>query len=105
MTAIAIKHFDALDYVEQSRALGVDERVAKYQARQMEQVIEIESNAAKADVENRALATKQDIKELELSTKKDMQALEALIYKSKAEVIIWVAGLLLASGLIQHFLK
>ena len=60
----------------------------------MEQVIDIAVKTARSDVENKELATKKDIK-----------ALEALIYKSKAEVIIWVAGLLLASGLIQHFFK
>lgn len=93
MATIA-KHFDVLDYVEQAKALGVDERVAKHQARQMEHVIDIAVNAARTDVENKELATKSDIK-----------ALEALIYKSKSELIIWVTGLLIASGLIQHFFK
>lgn len=37
MTTVVIKHFDTLDYVEKSTALGVDERIAKYQARQIEQ--------------------------------------------------------------------
>ncbi len=50
-------------------------------------------------------ATRSDVENKELITKKDIKALETLINESKAEVIIWIAGLLLASGLIQHFFK
>lgn len=94
MAAAAIKHFDALDYVEHLKNLGVDEKVAKYQARQMEQVIDIAVSTAKSDVENKELATKKDIKELELK-----------IERTKFELIIWVVGLFIVSGLIQHFFK
>ena len=98
MTAIAARHFDVLDYVDRSRALGADENLAKYQARQIEQAIEIAVSTARTEIENKELATKKDIKELELK-----------IGQAKFEVIIWVVGLVtglfIASGLIQHFFK
>ena len=105
MTAIALKHFDILDYVDQSRALGVDERVAKYQARQMENILEIATNNAKLEVENRELATKKDMHLVREDIKKLELKLQADIYKSKFELIIWVVGLFIVSGLIQHFFK
>ncbi len=107
MTAAA-RHFDALDYVDQARALGVDERVAKYQARQMEQVIDIAVNTARLDLENKELATKKDtqllqkeIKELDLK----IEQVRTEIHQSKFELVIWLAGFFVASGLIQHFFK
>lgn len=94
MTAAIIKHFDALDYVDRARALGVHEDVAKYQARQFEQAIDIAVKTARVEIENK-----------ELATKKDIEQVKAEIHKSKFEMVVWVAGLLIASGLIQHFFK
>lgn len=127
MAAIAMRHFDVLDYVDQSRALGVDEKVAKYQARQIEsaigqaidQAVEIAVQASKAEIENKELATKGDIKALEITTSENIKALEkeiraldlkieqtrAEIHKSKFELVVWLAGFFIASGLIQHFFK
>lgn len=134
MTVIAMKRFDLLDYVDQSRALGVDEKVAKYQARQIEQAIgqavdqavETAVQTMKIDLDNKELATKGDVGRLEVNIKaieanikvieKDIKELDlkieqtrAEIYKSKFDIVICVvglvAGLFIASGLIQHFLK
>lgn len=102
MMTFTAKRFDALDFVDKSKELGVDEKVAKYQARQIEQAIEIAVNSIKADMETKELATKLDIKELELK-------LSAEIQKSKIDTILWVGGimvsLLIANGIIQHFFK
>ena len=91
MTAHVIRHFDALDYVDRSRALGVDENVAKYQARQMEQLLDMATENARTAIEAKELATKKDLMEV------------------KFDIIIWVAGLVaglfVASGLIEHFFK
>lgn len=105
MTAIAMKHFDALDYVEHSKSLGVDEKIAKYQARQIEQAIEITTNNARSETENRELATKKDIRDVQKDIKELDLTLRAEIQKSKLEVVLWVAGFFIASGLIQHFFK
>lgn len=108
MTAIAARHFDALDYVDQSRALGVDEKVAKYQARQIEQAIEIAVHTARTEIENKELATKGDIRILEKEIKGldlKIEQTRAEIHKSKFEIVIWMGGFLIASGFIQHFFK
>lgn len=81
MGAAVLRHFDALDYVDHSRALGVDEKVAKYQARQIEQVIEIATdnaiNAAKTEVESQELVTKSDLNKLELRLDSKLQTLDS----------------------------
>jgi hypothetical protein len=94
MTTTTANHFDALGYVKKSRELGVPEQIAEYQARQIEQSIDIAVNAARAEIENKDLATKKDIE----SVRKE-------IALSSNKTIIWIGGLLLASGLIQHFFK
>lgn len=98
MSTAAIRHFDLLDYVEKSKSLGVDENIAKYQARQIEQAINIAVDTARTEVENKELATKKDMAELKAELKVEIQ-------KSKFEMVAWVAGMFIASGLIQHFLK
>lgn len=102
MAAIAMRHFDILDYVDQSKALGADEKLAKYQARQIEQAIDIAVSTAKAEIDGRELATKRDLKE-------GFKEIELKIERLKSELILWVGGLmaafLVASGLIQHFFK
>lgn len=113
MAAFAIRHFDMLDYVDQSKALGADEKLAKYQARQIEQAIDIAVSTAKAEIDGRELATKRDLKEglkeLEVVLGKNIKDVELRIERVKSELILWVGGLmagfLVASGLIQHFLK
>lgn len=119
MAAMALKHFDVLGYVEKSRALGVDEKVATHQARQIEEAIDIAVVTAKAEIENKELATKGDMKSLELAMRSDIKALDkeikaldlkieqtkAEIHKSKFEIVVWVGGFFVASGFIQHFFK
>jgi transcription elongation GreA/GreB family factor len=87
MTTITIKHFDALAYVKKAKELGANEELAEYQARQMEQAIDI------------AIATiKEEIALKDLATKRDLES-------TKNQIILWVAGLFIASGLLQHFFK
>ena len=94
MTIITTKHFDSLNYVKQAKKLGTSEELAELQARQIEQAIDI------------AVATvKDEMKLHDLATKKDISSLELKIEQSKNQIIIWVGGLLFASGLIQHFFK
>ncbi len=101
MAAVNIRHFDTLEFVKHSKSLGVDEPIAEYQARQIEQAIDIAVNTAHSGIELKDLATKnnllelrqelktdifevkneinelrQDVKNLEISTKKDITELE-----------------------------
>lgn len=101
MTTTTVSHFDALGYVKKSRELGVPEPVAEYQARQIEQSIEIAVNTARAGMENRELATKKDIE----TVRKEIEIVRKEIAISSNKTTIWMGGFLLASGLIQHFFK
>ncbi len=112
MTAIAINHFDVFGYVKKSRELGVSEQVAEYQARQIEQSIEIAVKTARTEIENKELTTRQDLdlakKELELSIEKVRKEIEIVrkeIAQASNKTIIWMGGFILASGLLQHFFK
>lgn len=105
MTALNLDHFDALDYVKGSKELGVLEPVAEYKARQIERAINIAVNTSRTEVNNKDLATKKDIKELELKIEQVKTDLKVELHKSKDDVVIWIFGLLIANGLIQHFFK
>ena len=87
MTTFTAKHFDVLDFVEKSKALGVDEKVATYQARAIEQAIDI----AISQSNDKDVATKQDI--------------ALAIAHLKNELIKWILGtgmsaLILLSGML-----
>lgn len=105
MTAHAIRHFDALSYVDQSKSLGVNENVAKYQARQMEQLLEMATENARVAIEAKELATKKDLTDARYSLELKIEQNRAEILRSKIETITWMAGMFIASGLIQHFFK
>jgi hypothetical protein len=94
MTVLASHHFDVLSYVKRSKELGVPEPVAEYQARQIEQSIDIAVNTARQDIENKELANKKDIKELELK----IEQTRTEIAKASIRTIIWVAVILGAYG-------
>lgn len=98
MAVITIRHFDALDYVDKSKSFGANEELAKYQARRMEELLEMATNNARAAIEEKDLATKKDLIEAKTDLRLEIQ-------KSKLETIMWVAGMFIASGLIQHFFK
>lgn len=87
MSALTIKHFDALSYVKKAKELGTSEELAEFQARQIEDAIEVAILNIKEEIANKDLATKRDLE------------------SAKNQIILWVAGLFLASGLLQHFFK
>jgi len=80
--------FDTLAYVKKLKAAGVPEKQAEVQAETFAEIIE-DRIATKHDI----LLLKQDLKELELTLKRD-------IANSKAEIIKWVAGMLVAQAAI-----
>lgn len=77
------KHFDALGFVQKSKELGVSEQLAEYQARQLENVIDIASHATKKEVDGRELATKMDLFKTETSLKTEIQEVRTEL---KAEI-------------------
>ncbi len=93
-----IDNFDALDYVKKSKELGVPEQIAEYQARQFEESIRIAVNTAQHNIDSENLVTKSDLKI-------EVEKLRTEISQASNKIILWVAGLMVASGLIQHFFK
>ncbi len=79
------KHFDALDFVKKSKALGVNDELAEYQARQLENVIDIASFTAREEFNVHELATKTDLKQLEADLKIEMKQLDLKIEQYHSE--------------------
>jgi hypothetical protein len=73
--------FDTLAYVKKLRSAGVPEKQAEILAETFAEILE------------ERVATKQDLKELELALKHDLANI-------KAEIIKWVAGMLVAQAAI-----
>ncbi len=75
--------FDTLAYVKKLRSAGVAEEQAEIHAEALAEILE------------ERIATKQDLKELELRMK---QELKLGLANTKAEIIKWVAGMLVAQA-------
>jgi hypothetical protein len=107
MNTATIKHFDLLSFVKRSKKLGVPEPLAEYQGRQIEEAIEVAVASSKQTLEAKNVATQQDLKNTELTLRQDLKSLESRlelkIEQTKNQTILWLGGLLIASGLISHF--
>ena len=84
--------FDTLAYVKKLKAAGVPEKQAEAHAETFAEIVE-DRIATKQDIR----MLKQDLKELELSMK---QELKLGLASTKAEIIKWVAGMLVAQTAI-----
>lgn len=108
MATFTTNHFDLLEYVKKSKELGVSEELAEYQARKIEQSIDIAVNQVRTEIENKELATKKDIetvrKEIE-TVRKEIETVRKEIAEASNKIIMWLGGLLIASGIVQHFFK
>ena len=112
MSTLVMKHFDLLDFVNKSMELGVSKPLAEYQARKLEEVIEIAAVSHQETLESKNLATQKDLKELEYVLKKDIKEvdlkikeLEVKMEQMRNHTIMWMTSLFIASGFIAHFLK
>jgi chromosome segregation ATPase len=83
MATTSTKHFDILDFIKKSKALGVDERVAELQARQIEQLVETvqeqqqEYTTRLNALEAKEPATKKDLEVVKLELQKEIEILRA----------------------------
>ena len=84
--------FDTLAYVKKLKAAGVPEKQAEAHAETFAEIVE-DRIATKQDI----LVLKQGLKELELSMKQEPKLGLA---NTKAEIIKWVAGMLVAQAAI-----
>ena len=126
--------FNVLEYVKKLRLVNFTQEQAEVQALEMENVVSRIANDIKTDIKQELhtdeLVTKKDIeiirlelqKEIEMVRKeimvvrkeiemvklelqKETEIVRKEIVQSSNKLIFWVAGLLLTSGLIQHFFK
>ena len=112
-------HFDTHKFVKRMTETGMSEATAEALADEQLRLIQGElatktdlaalQAATKADIEALRLATKADIERLRLSTQTDIAELREAtradiagvrleIEKTKADLIRWMAGLLIAQG-------
>jgi hypothetical protein len=83
--------FDTLAYAKKLIAVGVPEKQAEVQAETF------------AEILDDWVTTKQDLKAMEIALQRDMKEME---YRIKADIIKWVAGmLLLQAGIIAALVK
>ncbi|MBF0120788.1 MAG: DUF1640 domain-containing protein [Desulfobacterales bacterium] len=109
-----IVNFDTHTYVKKLLSAGVPERQAEIQADTFKEVIDSQL-ATKKDIKELEVSLKQNIKELDLKIetvkadlKRDIKELEikieakieSKVESSKADIIKWVAGMLVAQGAI-----
>jgi hypothetical protein len=60
--------------------------------------------ALRADMGTMRTELKADMSSLRADLKSEIALLEAKISDGKMQIIVWVTGLLIASGVVQHFL-
>ena len=101
--------FNVLEYVKKLRSVNFTQEQAEMQALEMEQVVSrifIDLKACiKQELHTDELATKKDIEIVKLELQKEIEVVRKEIVQSSNKIIFWVAGLLITSGLIQHFFK
>lgn len=94
MATVTAKHFDALTYVKKAKELGTSEDLAEFQARQIEEAIEVAISA----IENRELATKTDINSMQKDLQKELVSAELRLIKwilgTGATIILTIFGML-----------
>ncbi len=111
MANLHLHHFNAIEYLQELRQADFTEKQAEAVVKMAEQQAQIiqEQKHEIDNLKSRELATKADLnnslKDLELKLQAQIEQTRAEIHKSKYEVIIWIGGLLIASGVIQHFFK
>ena len=104
MTTASIKYFDTHEYIKHATQLGSSEELAEFQVVTFEHALETAVTSI-TEQQAKELATKYDVALI----RKDMEVLklelQREIISSRNQMIIWVAGLFLASGMVQHFFK
>ncbi len=91
MSTISVKNFSIVEYIQRLRKANFSEEQAEVLAKETEQIISNVLEQAHQEVEKKDLATKKD-----LETTKNQLILW---------IVTWNTGLLIASGLLQHFFK
>jgi hypothetical protein len=105
MSALTVKHFSAVDYMQRLKKAKFTEEQAEIVAKETEELITNILEQTQLNLEKKELATKQDLMNTKLELQKEIEILRKEIAQSSNKVIIWIVGFVIASGLLQHFFK
>jgi hypothetical protein len=100
MATLTVKHGSTVEFIKQLKAAKFTEEQIEILARRDEEHVQ----QIEQIVENTSL-TKNDLAVTELKLQKEIEIVRKEIIQASNKIIIWVAGLLVASGFIQHFIK
>ena len=107
IVAVAIKHFDVLEYVKKAKEFGIKEEFAEYSARQIELLSDTiqEQNIKINQLESKEPVTKSDVFAIKEDIKKLELKIEQYRYNS-LKFIVWTGVAVVAlSGVIFTILK
>ncbi len=97
--------FDIVEFIQRLKKANFTQEQAELLAQETDRVIEVaigNSKELKAEI-------MQEIHVDDLATKKDLEIVKLELQKeianSRTQIIIWIGGLVIASGLLQHFFK
>lgn len=90
MTALAMKHFDILEFVNKAKANGITQEFAEYTARQIDQLAEtIEEQRIEIDtLKAKEPATKGDVREAELRLQKEIEVVRKEIEVVRKDIVL-----------------
>jgi hypothetical protein len=101
--------FDIVEFIQRLKKVNFTQEQAELLAQETERVIDAAiSNSKelkteiKQEIHSDELVTKADLKQQLEITKLELQK---EIANSRTQIIIWIGGLIIASGLLQHFFK
>lgn len=100
MAALA---FDTHSFVKKLTAAGFSEQQAEVLAQQQAELIG-ETLATKQDLKELETASRRDLKEVEAALRRDLNELEIAVQRDlaqlRADLVKWMAGLLIAQGAV-----
>ena len=86
MSITVMKHFDLLDFVNKSTELGMSKPLAEYQARRLEEVIEIAVASNQDSITNKNLILEKEIKDLEYAFQNDFKEQDVKITSLQKDI-------------------
>ncbi len=92
--------FDILEFVNKSKELGVDEKVAELNARHIEQLAEAMEQRMQDQrhqieaLKLQELCSKGDLRESELRLQKEIEIVRKEVAQTGVNTIIWVSGIM-----------
>jgi hypothetical protein len=113
MSALAMKHYSSVDFIERLKLAKFSDEQANVLAKENEDIVANFTEQTKIEIHNKDLVNKDDLlvtklelqKEMEVIRKemevirKEIEVVRKEIEQSKNQIILWVAGLFGTFGL------